>query len=119
MNESKTEIMELLTSRNAVANLNADIQVDINCMPAQLVKSLGVIFDNNLNLEKHINKVVRVCYANLRNLGRIACKLSYGLKIQLVHSLILSHTVSTIAMLYFAICLNTFCTSLLKFCMPL
>ena len=31
------------------------------------------------------------CYANLRNLGRIASKLTKPLKVQLVHSLILSH----------------------------
>ena len=31
------------------------------------------------------------CYANLRNLGRIASKLTKTLKVQLVHSLILSH----------------------------
>ena len=42
-------------------------------------------------MEKHVYKVVSTCYANLRNLGRIASKLSIDLKIQLVHSMILSH----------------------------
>ena len=40
-------------------------------MPNDFVKILGVIFDDRLNLEKHINGVVSTCYANLRNLGRI------------------------------------------------
>ena len=31
------------------------------------------------------------CYANLRNLGRLASELTKPLKVQLVHSLILSH----------------------------
>ena len=35
------------------------------------VKIIGVIFDDILNLEKHINRVM-ICYANLCNLGRIA-----------------------------------------------
>ena len=60
-------------------------------MPNDFVKILGVIFDDRLNLEKHINRIVSTCYGNLRNLGRIASKLTKPLKIQLVHSLILSH----------------------------
>ena len=35
--------------------------------------------------------MVSTCYANLRNLGRIASKLTKPLKVQLVHFLILSH----------------------------
>ena len=54
-------------------------------------KNFGVIFDDRLNLEKHINRVVSACYANLRNLGRISSKLTKPLKVPLVHSLILSH----------------------------
>ena len=60
-------------------------------MPNYFVKFLSVIFDDKLNLEKHINRVVSTCYANLRNLGRIASKLTKPLKVQLVHSLILFH----------------------------
>ena len=60
-------------------------------MPNAFVKILGVVFDDRLNLEKHINRVVSTCYGNLYNLGRIASKPTKPLKIQLVHSLILSH----------------------------
>ena len=60
-------------------------------MPNAFVKILGVIFDDRQNLEKHINRVVSTCYANLRNLGIISSKLTKPLKLQLVHSLILSH----------------------------
>ena len=60
-------------------------------MPNDFVKILGVIFDDRLNLEKHTNRVVSTCYTNLRNLGRIASKLTKPLKLQVVHSLILSH----------------------------
>ena len=54
------------------------------------VKFLGVIFDDRFNLEKHINGMDSTCYANLRNLGRIASKLTKLLKVLLFHSLILS-----------------------------
>ena len=54
------------------------------------VKIIGVIFDDIPNLEKHINRVM-ICYANLRNLSRIASKLTKPLKAQVVHSLTLPH----------------------------
>lgn len=94
LNENKTDVIEILSNRNAEARLISNIMVDDSyslTMPTNFVKSLGVIFDDRLNFEKHINRVVSVCYTNLRNLGRIASKLSRSLKIQLVHSLILSH----------------------------
>ena len=59
-------------------------------MTNAFVKILGVIFDDRLNLEKHINRVVSTCFANLRNLGRIASKLTKPPKVQLDHSLIMS-----------------------------
>ena len=55
-------------------------------MPNDFVKILGVIFDDRLNLEKHINRVVCTYYANLYNLGRIASKLTKPHKVHLVHS---------------------------------
>ena len=67
------------------------LQIDNRCsLPIRndFVKILGVIFDDRLNLEKHINRMARTCYANL---GRIASRLTKTLKIQVVHSLILSH----------------------------
>ena len=42
-------------------------------------------------VEKHINRVVGTRYTNLRNLGRIASKLTKVLKVQLVRSLMLFH----------------------------
>ena len=47
------------------------------------VKILRVMLDDRLNLEKHINGVVSTCYANLRNLDRIASKLTKPPKVQL------------------------------------
>ena len=94
LNESKTKVIEILSNRNIESRIISNVQVDDSCsllMPNDFIKILGVIFDDRLNLEKHINKVVSTCYANLRNLDRIASKLTKPLKVQLVHSLILSH----------------------------
>ena len=95
LNKNKTKVIELLpASHNVNARLVTDLYIDSSCaliLPTSYVKNLGVIFDAKLNMEKHVHKVVSTCYANLRNLGRIASKLSIDLKIQLVHSMILSH----------------------------
>ena len=93
LNTNKTKVIELLpANRNVDVRLVNDLQIDSSraLTLSTSVKNLGVVFDTRLNLEKHVNKVVSICYANLRNLGRIASKLSSDLKIQLIHSMILS-----------------------------
>ena len=94
LNESKTQLIEILSNRNIESRIISNVRIDDSCslpMPNDFVKILGVIFDNRLNIEKRINRVVCTCNANLRNLGRISSKLTKPLKVQLVHSLILSH----------------------------
>ena len=54
-------------------------------------KNLGVYLDNNLNMSKQIKYVVPTGYSSLRNLWVIGAMLSKELKVQLVHSFILSH----------------------------
>ena len=83
--------------------LVTDLCIDSSCaliLPTFYVKNLGVIFDAKLNMKKHVHKVVSTCYANIRNLGRIAPKLSIDLKIELVHSMILSHIDYCYALFY-------------------
>ena len=60
-------------------------------MPNDFAKIFGGIFDDRLNLEKHINRMVSTCYAKLRSLGRFATKLTKTLKVLRVYSFILSH----------------------------
>ena len=60
-------------------------------MPNDFVKILILIFDDRLNVEKHINRMNSTCFTNLRDFGRNASKLTKTLNIKLLHSLILSH----------------------------
>ena len=53
-------------------------------------KNLGFVFDHQMNLDNQVNAVSKSCYLNLRNLGKIASHLTKELKIQLVHSNVLS-----------------------------
>ena len=63
-------------------------------IPYDFVKILCVVFDDRLNLETHINRVVCSWYANLGDLGRIASKLTKTLKVQQVYFLILIVAIS-------------------------
>ena len=103
LNENKTKVIEILSNRNIESRIISNVQIGDSCslpMPNDFVKILGIIFDDRLNLEKHINKVVSTCYANLSNLSRIASKLTKHLKVQLVYSLILPHIVYCNALFY-------------------
>ena len=94
LNEGKTKVIEILSNRGIESRVISDIQIDDGCslpVPNDFVEVLGVVFDDRLNLGKHVNRVVSTCYGNLRSLGRIASGLTEPLEIQLIHSLMLSH----------------------------
>ena len=55
-----------------------------------MLKSLGVRLDSRLNLSNFISATIASCNISLRNLWRMAHKLTFKLKIQLVHAMILS-----------------------------
>ena len=93
LNQLKTKYIEFTPSCSVGNKATSDLKLvnSEKLEPCTSVKNLGVLFDDKLLFDMHINKVVGICYSNTRNLGRIASKLSVPLKIQLVHSMILSH----------------------------
>ena len=54
------------------------------------VKNVGVWLDNQLNFNKHVNKVVSQCYLHVKNIGRIRSILSKDHTEMLVHAMISS-----------------------------
>ena len=65
----KAKFVEILSNRNVesrISNKNkiSNIKIDGSCslpMSNDFFKILGAIFDDRLNLEKHINRMVRTC----------------------------------------------------------
>ena len=93
MNDDKTEIMELHAHQpngNSYLRESFALDEDLECevVPSISAKNLGFYFDSKMNLEEQISKVRQKCYMNLRNIGRIGNKLSFALKVQLVHSMV-------------------------------
>ena len=54
------------------------------------VRSLGVIFDCNLRMEQQIANIVKVCYYQIRNIGRIRPHLTNESCKIFVHALVTS-----------------------------
>ena len=90
LNEEKTELIEIRPSTHSTSSITS-IKYNVqNIEPSPYGKSLGIIFDSSISMKKQVNDVSKTCYMNLRNIGRIGNKLQHSLKVQLVHSLILS-----------------------------
>lgn len=88
LNDTKTEFMDIGLYESPIKSLYLD---GVTIEPCKKAKNLGFMFDHLMSLNDQITATSQVCYMNLRNLERIGSKLSKDLKIQLVHSNILSH----------------------------
>ncbi len=89
LNEEKSEIIEF-PGNSKFSCQSSYYQLDQSCFiePAPSAKNLGYMFDSKLNLDVQINNVIRICYINQRNIGRIGSKLNQDLKVQLVNAFI-------------------------------
>ena len=85
LNPSKTELIWLGSSRRLehcpVGELNI---AGVPIKPAMHVRDLGVVIDNDLSLQVHINHVTRTCFYHLRQLWVIR----HSLRTDTAHSLV-------------------------------
>ena len=70
LNAEKTEMIILSSpyfakarTHDMIINLNGDL-----IHPNRAVRNLGVIFDNTMNMESHVNKICQTAYIHLRNI---------------------------------------------------
>ena len=93
LNESKTELA-WFGKRSHLAKLaNSDCSVTVGAniiQPKTSVRNLGVLFDSELNLKKHVTTVTSMCFYQLRRLRQIRRLVGPDLTAQLVHAFILS-----------------------------
>ena len=92
LNPSKTEVI-IISSKYDQSSSPTELKIsslDNAHVVNQTVKSLGFHLDSSLSMSDQITSVVQACNIQIRNLWFIASKLTYDLKIQLVHALVLS-----------------------------
>ena len=68
-----------------IINLNEDL-----IHPNRAVRNLGVIFDNTMNMESHVNKICQTAYIHLRNIEKIRSYITKYASESLVHALVTS-----------------------------
>ena len=72
LNDSKTEVVLLGTKQQLSKLSSLEISVgNANIKSCTKVKNLGVIFDNNMNMEDHVNNICKSSYFYIRLLGKL------------------------------------------------
>ena len=92
LNDSKTELFLIASPRYAeyVSHLDFDLKIGGSVItPSDIIKNLGVIFDNNLTMTDHVSSLCRSINFHLRNLGRIRRFIDKSTCAHAVRSLIL------------------------------
>ena len=88
LNEDKTEFIDIGYYKSPLSSITLDEE---ELSPILKAKNLGFHFDHRMSLDDQVTTTQQACNIQLRNLKRIARHLSYELKIQLIHSCVLSH----------------------------
>ena len=91
LNSEKTEVM-LVASKNDIKLLDkVSVNVEnINITSISEIRSLGVILDSTMSMEKHVNSVTKSAYHMLYKISRIRRYLSEDVTKTLVNSLVTS-----------------------------
>ena len=95
MNANKTEIMVIGNSNN-IRSIKNDLGHEVpfgnsTITLSEKFRNLGFIFDQTLNLSNHINITKQKAICGLINISHISTLIDQKHRLQLVHSLVLSH----------------------------
>ena len=91
LNDDKTEFLDICYYVSPLKSLHrGDDFGKLSITPTLIATNLGFYFDDQLSMNQQVNFISKICYLNLRDLKRIGSKLTHELKVQLVHSNIMS-----------------------------
>lgn len=91
LNHDKTELIVFTQKRNAQKVPNIKLKVGNNIINSvTCVKNLGVYFDHHLTMEKQVSSLLKSCYYNIYNIGRIRRTITTQACKTLVNSLVTS-----------------------------
>jgi len=87
LNTSKTELIWFgIHLPNTVRSLSVHLSFRV----LSFVRNLGVLFDSQLSMKQHVNKVASSCFYHLRRLRQLRCCVDQELMMRLVMSLVVS-----------------------------
>ena len=91
LNDDKTEILIIHPKSEYQHILPEGVQIrNIHVIPNMHARNLGLTFDSNMSLERHVTNISRTAYYHLHSIIRICRYLEQGHTKQLVHALVIS-----------------------------
>jgi hypothetical protein len=91
LNDSKTEVVLLGTKQQLSKLSDLAISVgNVNIKPVTKVRNLGVIFDNNMSMENHVNNICKTSYFYIRLLGKLRKFLDKETGAMIMHAFVTS-----------------------------
>ena len=101
LNEDKTEFIIFGTKRNIEKVTAWSVSVgDSEILPSTAARNIGAYMDSELNMNTHINSVIKSCYFQLRHLAKIRKYLTIDATQKLTHAFISSRLDNLNALLY-------------------
>ena len=106
LNPTKTELIWLGSSQRLKHCPDGELQIaGVGIKPTTHVRDLGVLIDNDLSLQCHVNHVTRTCFYHLRQLRVIRRSLTVATAHSLVRTLVHSQLDYTV-MEFLLVCTN-------------
>jgi hypothetical protein len=93
LNPHKTELIWFGTPANLRRLDPLDMQLQlgrVTIQPSDVVRDLGVYFDSNLSMHKHVSLLTRTCFYHLRRLRSIRRQLGRDVTLRLVSAFVLA-----------------------------
>ena len=91
LNDDKTEILIIHPKSAHQHHLPESVRIgNTNVTPNPHARNLGMTFDCNMSLERHVTNISRTAYYHLHSTGRIRRYLDQGHTKQVVHALLMS-----------------------------
>ena len=99
VNPNKTEY--LLFNPKNLNNPNCSINIDSKIfLPTNSAKNLGVVFQSDMSMDKHISTVIKSCFLQLRDVHRIRPLISKTAAITLTNAFVHSHLYNCNSLFY-------------------
>ena len=101
LNPEKTDVLLVSTKTGLdMCNIEHISVANAQVSPSSFVRNLGVIFDNFLRMEDHVNAVCKTAFFHLRNIARIRSYLNRDTTEKVVHAFVTSRLDYCNALLY-------------------
>jgi len=100
INDEKTEFL-IISSPRKCLHFEEELTIGQSCIAqCKSCRNLGVMFDQHVKMDVHINSICRSTHFHLRNIGAIRSVLTDAAAAQLIHALVTSRLDYCNSMLY-------------------